>query len=47
MLGLSPAAKLEWASHIVIAHLLVFAIVRGSVTEYAVTALSHWRDRRA
>jgi phosphatidylglycerophosphate synthase len=47
MLGLSPAAKLAWASHIVIAHLLVFALVWGSVMEYAVTALSHWRDRRA
>ena len=47
MLALSPAAKLAWASHIVIAHLLVFALVWGSVTEYAVTALSHWRARRA
>jgi len=45
-LGLSPADRLEWASHIVIAHLLVFALVWGSVAEYAVTALSHWRDRR-
>ena len=47
MLALSPAAKLAWASHLVIAHLLVFALVWGSVMEYAVIALSHWRDRRA
>jgi uncharacterized membrane protein len=47
MLGLSPAAKLAWATHLVLAHLLVFALVWGSVTEYAVTALSHWRGRRA
>jgi hypothetical protein len=46
-LGLSPAARLGWATNIVIAHLLVFALVWGSVTEYAVTAISHWRDRRA
>ena len=47
MLGLSPAAKLAWATHIVIAHLLVFALIWGCVMEYAVTALSYWRGRRA
>ena len=46
MLGLSPAWKLAWATHIVIAHLLVFAIIWGSIMEYGVTAVSHWRDRR-
>lgn len=46
MLGLSPAWKLAWASHIVIAQMLVFALVWGSIMEYAVTAVSHWRDRR-
>jgi hypothetical protein len=47
MLGLSPAERLSWATNIVIANLLVFALVCGSLLEYAVTALSHWRDRRA
>lgn len=47
MLGLSPAWKLQWATHIVIAHLLVFAMIWGSIAEYAVTAVSHWRDRRS
>ncbi len=46
MIGLSPAWKLQWATHIVIAHLLVFAVIWGSIAEYAVIAVSHWRDRR-
>ena len=45
-LGLSPASRLAWATPIVISQMLVFALVWGSVMEYAVTALSHWRDRR-
>ena len=47
MLGLSPAERLEWATHLAIAHMLVFSLVLGGVVEYAVNALSHWRDRRA
>lgn len=46
MLALSPAAKLAWATHIAIAHLLVFALVWHCLVEYAVTAVSYWRDRR-
>jgi hypothetical protein len=47
MLGLSPAVKLHWATHIVISHLLIFALVWGCLMEYAVSALSYWSDRRA
>jgi hypothetical protein len=46
MLGLSPVHKLAWATPIVVAHLLVFALVWGSLMEFAVTVLSYWRDRR-
>lgn len=46
MFGLSPVERLAWATPIVIAHLLVFALVWGSLVEYAVTAISYWRDRR-
>ncbi|TNJ34224.1 hypothetical protein [Arenimonas terrae] len=45
-LGLTPAAHLAWATPIMLAHLLVFALVWHSLVEYAVTALSYWRDRR-
>lgn len=45
-LGLTPAARLAWATPIMLAHLLVFALVWHSLVEYAVTALSYWRDRR-
>ncbi|MGH8029336.1 MAG: hypothetical protein ACREO3_05305 [Arenimonas sp.] len=46
-LGLSPAARLAWATPIVVAHLLVFALVASCGVEYIVTAVSYWRDRRA
>lgn len=45
MLGISPAEKLHWATHIAIANLLVFALVWGCLVEYAVAAISYWRDR--
>lgn len=45
-LGLSPARKLEWATPIAIANLLVFALIWSCFVEYIVTALSYWRDRR-
>jgi uncharacterized membrane protein len=45
-LALSPPAYLAWATHIAIAHLLVFALVGHALVEYAVTAISYWRDRR-
>jgi hypothetical protein len=45
MLGFSPAAKLEWASHFMIANLLVFALMWGWLCEYAATAVMYVRDR--
>jgi hypothetical protein len=47
LLGLSPAAKLAWATHIVIAHLLIFALVVSCLVEYAVAGVAYWRDRVA
>ncbi len=46
MLGLTPADRLAWATPIMIAHLLVFALVWHCLVEYFVTAVSYWRDRR-
>jgi uncharacterized membrane protein YidH (DUF202 family) len=45
MLGFSPAEKLQWATHFMIANLLVFALMCGWLCEYAATALMYWRDR--
>jgi hypothetical protein len=46
VLGLSPASRLAWATPILVAHMLVFALIWGSIMEYVVTAFSYWRDRR-
>lgn len=46
MLGFSPAHKLQWATHLMIANLLIFALMWGCLMEYAVTAILYWRDRR-
>ncbi len=45
MLGFSPAEKLRWASHMMIANLLVLALMWGCLVEYAATAVAYWRDR--
>jgi uncharacterized membrane protein len=45
-LGLSPPERLEWASHFMIANLLLFALMVGWLVEYAATALRYLRDRR-
>ena len=45
-LGLSPAAKLQWASHFLVANLLVLAVMWGGLFEYAASAVLHWRARR-
>lgn len=47
MLALSPQSRLAWATPIVIAHVLVFALLWGSIVEHAVSVIAHWRDRRA
>ena len=44
MLGFSPAEKLRWASHMMIANLLVLALMWGCLVEYAATAVVYWRD---
>ena len=46
-LALTPAARLAWATPLVIAHLLVFALVVSQLVEYAVTGVAYWRGRRA
>lgn len=46
MLGISPARKLEWATPIAVANLLVFGLIWSCFVEYLVTALWYWRDRR-
>jgi hypothetical protein len=45
-LGLTPAARLAWATPLVIAHLLVFALVASCLVEYAVIGVSYWQARR-
>jgi len=47
MLALSPQSRLAWATPIVTAHLLVFALLWGSIVEHAASAIAYWRDRRA
>ncbi|NDK39648.1 hypothetical protein DT603_12430 [Pseudoxanthomonas gei] len=46
MLGFSPADRLQWATHFMIANLLVCALMWGWLCEYAATVLLYWRDRR-
>ena len=45
-LGLSPAAKLQWATHFLVANLLVLAVMWGCLFEYLSSAVLHWRARR-
>ena len=45
-LGLSPASRLQWASHFLVANLLVLAVMWGCLFEYAAGAVLHWRARR-
>ena len=46
LLGFSPADRLQWATHPMIANLLVLALMIGCLFEYAVTAIQHRLDRR-
>ena len=46
MLAFSPAERLAWATHFMIANLLVFALMWGWLCEYVATAMLYWRDRR-
>jgi hypothetical protein len=46
MLGFSPTHELRWASHFMIANLLIFALMWGWLVECAATAAMYWRDRQ-
>lgn len=46
-LGLTPAARLAWATPIAVAHVLIFALVVSYLVQCAVTGVSYWQDRRA
>lgn len=45
-LGVSPADRLLWATHFMLANLMVLALMCGWLVEYAATAALYWRDRR-
>lgn len=45
-IGVSPADRLAWATHFMLANLLVLALMCGWLVEYAATAALYWRDRR-
>ena len=45
-LGMSPPERLAWASHFMIANLLVLALMCAWTAECAATALLYLRDRR-
>ena len=47
MLGFSPPERLAWATHFMIANLLVFALMWHCLVEYAATTVMYLRDRRA
>jgi uncharacterized membrane protein YidH (DUF202 family) len=45
LLGFSPAERLQWASHWMIANLLVLALMGSWLSVHAATAVQYWRDR--
>lgn len=45
VLGLSPQDRLQWASHLVIANLLILGLMLSCLLEYLGTAIYYWRDR--
>ena len=47
LFGFTPADRLDWATPVVIAHLLIFGLVWHTLVEYAATVAAYWRDRRA
>lgn len=47
MLSFTPAARLDWATPLMIGNLLVFALMWGWLCEYVATLAYYWRDRRA
>jgi cobalamin synthase len=47
LFGLTPPERLVWATPLVVAHLLVFTLLWGSVVEYAASVVQYTRDRWA
>ncbi len=45
-LGFAPADRLAWASHFMIANLIVAALMFGWLVEYLIMARQYWQDRR-
>ncbi|HEY2344365.1 MAG TPA: hypothetical protein VGH80_00630 [Xanthomonadaceae bacterium] len=45
LLGFTPAERLAWAPPPMIAQMLVLGLILSCLVEYAVTAVSYWRDR--
>lgn len=45
MLAFSPAERLQWATALMVAHLLILAVMVSNLVETAVQAVSYWRDR--
>lgn len=46
MLTFSPSEKLRWATHLMVANMMVFALMWAWFCEYLATAAQYWRDRR-
>ena len=44
-IGLSPPEKLQWATHLLIANLLILALMAGCLVGYAASIVYYWRDR--
>jgi len=41
----SPLDRLQWAQPMTISNLMMFGLIAASLLEYAVTALTYWRER--
>ena len=46
MLGFSPPHRMQWATHFMIANMLVFALMWGWLVECAATVAMYWHGRR-
>lgn len=44
-IAFSPADRLQWATHFMLANLLVLAVMLGTWAECTATALQYWRER--
>lgn len=46
LLGFSPADRLQWATPLMLAHVMILILMVSNLVETAVQAVSYWRDRR-